>query len=111
MTVGQISRLPRPLFSSYAWQQHGTCSDADPSVFFHPEGERGPARRLRELKALAVCVDCPALQACRQHALSVREPYGVWGGTTENQRQLLHSTGQTRLHGYGAGRANAVAGP
>jgi WhiB family redox-sensing transcriptional regulator len=95
VTVGQVARLPRPVYSSYAWQQDGACTDGDPTVFFHPEGERGPARRLRELKALAVCAVCPVLDACRRHAEAVREPYGVWGGMTESQRQLIHS----RVHG------------
>ena len=27
------------------------------------------------------------LQACRTHALAVREPYGVWGGLTEDERE------------------------
>ena len=26
------------------------------------------------------------LEQCRTHALAVREPYGVWGGLTEEER-------------------------
>jgi WhiB family redox-sensing transcriptional regulator len=90
MTTGQIARLPWPVFSSYEWQQDGACAQADPSLFFHPDGERGPARRLREVGALAVCGVCSVLDTCRTHALSVREPYGVWGGTTESERETIH---------------------
>jgi hypothetical protein len=25
-----------------------------------------------------------------EHALSVREPYGVWGGLSEEERDVLH---------------------
>jgi WhiB family redox-sensing transcriptional regulator len=27
---------------------------------------------------------------CRQHALTVREPYGVWGALTEDEREALY---------------------
>jgi WhiB family redox-sensing transcriptional regulator len=90
MITGQIARLPWPVFGSYEWQQGGACARADPRLFFHPDGERGPARRLREVSALAVCAGCLVLEACRRHALSVREPYGVWGGTTEKDREDAH---------------------
>ena len=50
------------------------------------EGERGPARRERDAAAKATCAACPVLEQCRRHALSVREPYGVWGGMTEDER-------------------------
>jgi WhiB family redox-sensing transcriptional regulator len=60
-------------------------------VFFHPEGERGPARRRRDDAAKAVCASCPVMQECRQHALTVREPYGVWGGMTEDEREVHYA--------------------
>jgi len=90
MTIGQIARLPWPVFSSYEWQQGGACAQVDPALFFHPEGERGPARRRRDEQALAVCSGCPVLASCRRHATSAQEPYGVWGGTTETERETAH---------------------
>lgn len=27
---------------------------------------------------------------CRSHALAVREPYGVWGGLTEEEREAVY---------------------
>jgi len=59
------------------------------SYFFHPEGERGPARARREAKAKAICSRCPALLECRRHALQVHEPYGIWGGLSESERQQI----------------------
>ena len=64
----------------------GACRAADPRTFFHPEGERGPARRDRDAAAKAVCAACPVLAECARHALAVREPYGVWGGLSESDR-------------------------
>ena len=60
-------------------------------MFFHPEGERGPARRNRDQAAKAVCRTCPVLTQCRAHALAVREPYGVWGGLSEEDRDAIYA--------------------
>jgi WhiB family transcriptional regulator, redox-sensing transcriptional regulator len=91
MTSGQLARLPMPVFGSYEWQFSGACADTDPTVFFHPDGERGPLRRRREAQALAMCAVCPVVPACRAHALSVREPYGVWGGLSESDREAMYA--------------------
>ena len=74
------------------WQLHAACRGMASSYFFHPEGERGPARARREATAKAVCHDCPAMAACRAHALEVHEPYGIWGGLSEGERQQLIAT-------------------
>jgi WhiB family transcriptional regulator, redox-sensing transcriptional regulator len=29
------------------------------------------------------------LEQCRRHALAVHEPYGVWGGLSEAERDLI----------------------
>lgn len=55
-------------------------------MFFHPDGERGKARRARVERAKQVCETCPVLAACREHALAIREPFGVWGGMDEDER-------------------------
>jgi WhiB family redox-sensing transcriptional regulator len=55
-------------------------------MFFHPDGERGPRRKARENAAKTVCGTCPVIAQCRAHALSVQEPYGIWGGLTEEER-------------------------
>lgn len=82
-----LSRLPGPLMDKWDWQYEGVCRDMDTEMFFHPEGERGAARRQRAARAKAVCASCPVLQQCRQHALDSREPYGIWGGMTEEERR------------------------
>ncbi len=81
-----VNRLPMPLIETYEWQYEGACNNADPDTFFSPEFERGPRRAAREAKAKSFCATCPVVQQCREHALSVQEPYGVWGGLTVNER-------------------------
>jgi WhiB family transcriptional regulator, redox-sensing transcriptional regulator len=88
--MAEISRLPGPVADLWEWQLHGACRSTDPRAFFHPEGERGPARRDRDAAAKAICASCPVLQQCRNHALTVREPYGVWGGLTEDDRNARY---------------------
>ncbi len=89
--MAEISRLPGPVADLWDWQLDGACRRADPDVFFHPEGERGPTRRRRDDAAKSVCATCPVLQQCRSHALTVREPYGVWGGMTEDERERQYA--------------------
>lgn len=89
--MADLTRLPIPLAALWNWQLDGSCRNASPEVFFHPEGERGSARRDRDSAAKQVCLSCPVLQQCRQHALTVREPYGVWGGMTEAEREKLYA--------------------
>ena len=38
-------------------------------------------------RAKAECASCPIVEACREHAISTREPFGVWGGTSEDDRR------------------------
>ena len=84
-----ISRLPAPTVEQWEWQLQGRCRSEDNELFFHPEGERGPRRANREASAKAVCRGCPVLMLCRKHALESREPYGIWGGLSESEREQL----------------------
>ena len=61
--MAEISRLPGPVADLWEWQLLGACRDADPTLFFHPEGERGPARRNRDAAAKAICATCPVMDA------------------------------------------------
>lgn len=102
----QPSQLPGPTSDFWEWQLHGACRGADSSVFFHPDGERGRARAMREHRAKAVCRECPVLAQCREHALAVGEVYGIWGGMSESERAAADRrggriTGVTRVAGIG----------
>jgi len=87
--MAELSRLPRPIADEWEWQQKGACRDLPSEMFFHPDGERGPRRRNRENSAKAICATCPVLIACRTHALAVQEPYGIWGGLSEDDRLTI----------------------
>ena len=69
------------------WQQRGACRTASPSLFYAPDNEGNHQRRFREAAAKAVCSHCPVRAICRAYALQSGELYGIWGGTTERERQ------------------------
>jgi WhiB family transcriptional regulator, redox-sensing transcriptional regulator len=88
--MANSSRLPAPVADVWEWQLRGSCRDADPGLFFHPDGERGTERHNRLVAAKAICAGCPVVRQCGEHALSVREPYGVWGGMSEDDREAFY---------------------
>lgn len=85
--MASIVRLPQPLTDLWDWQRHAACRNLDSSMFFHPDGERGVKRQRREDRAKAICADCPVRAECLDHSLRVEEPYGIWGGVDEIERQ------------------------
>ncbi|TVP72312.1 MAG: WhiB family transcriptional regulator [Nitriliruptor sp.] len=73
-----------------AWEQDALCRGAEGALFFGPHGfEPKRERAIREEAAKAICARCPALLACREHALRHGELYGVWGGLGEAERRTL----------------------
>ena len=85
----QPEQLPGPNADIWNWQLQGLCRGVDSSMFFHPDGERGRARIQPEQRAKEMCRRCPVIEQCRTHALGVGEPYGVWGGLSESERDML----------------------
>jgi WhiB family redox-sensing transcriptional regulator len=87
--VADINRLPGAQLDHWNWQLDAACRGMDSSLFFHPPNERDAARENRAARAKAICRGCPVVAECLDHALRVREPYGVWGGRTEDERARL----------------------
>ncbi len=74
-----------------AWQAAALCRGNHSYLFFPPSTvERKDERERRETKAKAICMVCPVRGDCLDFAMSIREPYGIWGGLTEaDRRQVL----------------------
>jgi WhiB family redox-sensing transcriptional regulator len=87
--MAEIGRLPAPREGDWDWQLQAACRGIDTSNFYHPENERGPSRQRREQQAKQVCAHCPVLDDCLHWALAAREPYGVWGGLSVEEREAL----------------------
>jgi len=78
-----------PLQQNYEWQLHAACKGMDTELFYHPDAERGHAKRKRIVNAKKICASCPVLNVCAEFALSNVEVYGIWGGMTERERQRI----------------------
>jgi WhiB family redox-sensing transcriptional regulator len=87
--MASYKRLPGPIADMWDWQSEGNCRGEDSAKFFLPDGSRGPDRARREAQAKAICQTCPVLERCREHSLTTQEPYGVWGGMGENERNEI----------------------
>lgn len=59
---------------------------------FHP-GRRTPRRDVSA--ALALCRRCPVRDQCLNYAIGYQDPWGIWGGTTEDDRANLIRRGTT----------------
>jgi WhiB family transcriptional regulator, redox-sensing transcriptional regulator len=76
------------------WQTRALCRGSHAHLFFPPTSfERKDERERREMRALAICAVCPVVGDCRDHALAIREPFGIWGGLTEMDRRQVLATG------------------
>ncbi|MFE3261820.1 WhiB family transcriptional regulator [Nocardia sp. NPDC059091] len=69
------------------WQDLGSCHGMDSDIFFHPDGERGRARTDRVRRAKQICRSCHVIDRCRAYALRTQQPFGIWGGMSEQERQ------------------------
>jgi WhiB family redox-sensing transcriptional regulator len=66
----------------YHWRDQALCAEVDGELFY-PEVDECPNEAKR------VCALCPVRKECLTDALQRREPHGVWGGTTPNERKHL----------------------
>lgn len=71
-----------PTHEELKWWDQGACKGLD-SAMFYPDDEASAA------SAKAVCETCSVRDSCLEHALSIREKAGVWGGATERDRRRI----------------------
>ena len=69
------------------WLADGACRNEDPELFF-PLTAQGPAAK-QIMAAKAVCGRCLVRLDCLRYALEDRHSYGIWGGTSEEERRAL----------------------
>jgi WhiB family transcriptional regulator, redox-sensing transcriptional regulator len=81
-------------FNDQPWFVHSECQRYPQHYFFGKEYE-GKQRHRPSLtsvevrRAKAICAVCPVMWECFTHAIENEEEYGIWGGTTKQERQEL----------------------
>ena len=71
------------------WMDWASCLDTDPELFHPEKGQRaGPAKR--------ICMGCAVRVECREYAMGVPDMRGVWGATTERDRDRLRAKRNAR---------------
>src|ERR1700722_19648808 len=90
------------------WWMSAACREADPELFF-PVASRGPAAG-EIARAKAVCAVCRVRRQCLQYALATHQMHGVWGGTTEDERQHGRRERRQREHADTGGPGRAEPG-
>jgi WhiB family redox-sensing transcriptional regulator len=88
--------------SMTGWAARGACRHSDPELFF-PVTTTGLAAG-QVVRAKAVCAGCPVRVPCLDFALDSGQDFGVWGGTTGEERRLIR-----RRRGYHRRSAEAQA--
>jgi WhiB family redox-sensing transcriptional regulator len=76
------------------WRDRAACASVDPDLFF-PVGVTGPAVD-QIAAAKAVCGECPVRAECLDFAITTNQEYGIWGGTSEEERRVLRRAWRTQ---------------
>lgn len=88
-TEGSTGVSGRTSASLRGWMGSSACSSANLHLFFPDPDEHGFARAGLTTRAKAICARCPVISECLAYALATRQDYGVWGGATEQERQMM----------------------
>ncbi len=64
------------------WASEALCAQTNPEAFF-PEGG-GSTQQVK-----VICGNCPVRIACLNEALERGERFGIWGGTSWNERKKI----------------------
>jgi WhiB family redox-sensing transcriptional regulator len=91
-----------PTFPFLEWHRKAACLGWPERLFFGAEDpEVRPPITMNEIKqARRVCNTCPVYDNCLVHALTKREEFGIWAGTTGRTRKRIWNlvdTGQQTL--------------
>ena len=67
-----------------AWMFDTPCGTVPPDLFFPSTGETSSAQTAKH-----ICSTCPVQLDCLTYALADPHLFGIWGGTTESDRDKL----------------------
>ena len=77
----RVIRISRPAFFTDA-----ACRGQDPDEWVPDPSSKKSTQRQK-----AICAGCPVLTECHTYALADDQLVGIWGGTSEIERDRLRS--------------------
>lgn len=85
--MGKVGYTIENIAKREPWESKARCLDADPAVFYPEVGENPH-------KAKAICDSCEVRRQCLELAMRMEGDsstfrYGVWGGTTPDEREKI----------------------
>ena len=89
------------------WLDAGACRSEDPGAFL-PITSSGPSAQ-QIAAAKAGCASCGVQSQCLHYALESHQSHGVWGGTSEEERQRMTSSHGGNSRGLHTGPGSATA--
>jgi len=82
---GQTSKPYLELYAEMDKHDDIPCRDL-PDVFFPEDYTERPVRKHAIKTAKNLCAQCPVRLQCLYTAIITKEQYGIWGGTTPQER-------------------------
>lgn len=79
---------PADRLACQTWRENAACKGMCPDVFFPVSRSQQEAAWAKE-RAVQVCQACQVTDACLAYSLDNDETYGVWGGSTPDDRDAL----------------------
>lgn len=90
------------------WRTEAVCSQSAGTKLFFPVGVTGAAE-IQIHQAKTVCAECPVRAECLEFAITTNQEYGVWGGTSEEERRVLRRQWRQRQRALRAQNAKKAS--
>jgi WhiB family redox-sensing transcriptional regulator len=71
------------------WRDHAKCKEMGNDTFFNHGDKRGRKAHEAIKETVRFCQDCTVIKECLRFALENDIAYGVWGGTTPEERKVM----------------------
>ncbi len=89
-----VTAEPKEVIVDYPDFSQAACQGEPTGTFFiegHPQSRIARIKHQERINnAIKMCTSCSIQELCLDYALKA-EPYGIWGGTTEIEREYLRS--------------------
>jgi WhiB family redox-sensing transcriptional regulator len=92
--MAMIIESPKAWDANTVWRRDAACRDLDPNTFFIVGVTGAAVAQLAAAKA--ICRTCPVQADCLEFAITTNQEFGVWGGTSEDERRALRRQWRSR---------------